>query len=552
MLTELYIKNYVLIDELNLQPHQGLNIITGETGAGKSIMLGAIGLLLGNRADLRVLSNESEKCVIEGTFRIEDFHVEALFKELDLDYVEPIAIRREIAPSGKSRAFVNDTPVNLESLKQIGQYLIDVHSQHDNLLLGNQLFQLKVVDAFANNAPAVESYQLAYRTYQTAKSNYQKIQKEYANSQKEYDYNLFLFEELRKASLQPKEQEALEQELQMLEGAEDIKTKLALGAELLSRSDVAINDQIRQTCQALNSISNLSTTFSTLAERLESVRIELHDIAQEIESEEENIEHNPVRIEEVQQRLSLLYNLQKKHQIDDTAGLLKLQKDLENKVLKVQNFDDELQQLKKDLEQAQKNLYLEGEALSATRHAVLEAIEQEVKTLLIDLGMPNATIKITSTRLPEPTAEGLELLNFLFSANKGIAPQEISKVASGGEFSRLMLAIKYILAGKTSLPTLIFDEIDTGISGEIALKMGKMFQVMAQKHQIISISHLHQIAAKGNHHYFVYKDDTKDRTFSKIKRLSEAERITEIAQMISGATPSESAIKSAKELLELA
>jgi len=552
MLTDLYIKNYVLIEELHLEPHKGLNIITGETGAGKSIMLGAIGLLMGNRADLRALSNEKEKCIIEGSFRVEDFHLEALFKDLDLDYVEPITLRREIAPSGKSRAFVNDTPVNLENLKQIGQYLIDVHSQHDNLLLGNQLFQLKVVDAFANNAIAVEAYQLAYKSYQTAKNSYNSLKREHASFQKEYDYNLFLFEELEKANLQVNEQTELEHESQLLEGAEDIKIKLSLVTELLSRSELAINDQIRQACQSLNSIANLSPTFANLAERLESARIELHDIAQETESEEEQIEYNPQRIAEAQQRLSLIYNLQKKHQFTTIAELLKLQKALDDKVRKVENFDDEIQRLKKILEKNYENLLQAGELLAQTRLAVLEPIEVEVKGLLGDLGMPNAVIKITQTRLQEPAPEGLELLNFLFSANKGVAPQEISKVASGGEFSRLMLAIKYILAGKTALPTLIFDEIDTGISGEIALKMGKMFQVMAQKHQIISISHLHQIAAKGNHHYFVYKDDTKVRTVSKIKRLTEVERVSEIAQMIGGSTPSESAIRSAKELLEIA
>jgi DNA repair protein RecN (Recombination protein N) len=478
--------------------------------------------------------------------------LEALFKELDLDYAEPIAIRREIAPSGKSRAFVNDTPVNLENLKQISQYLIDVHSQHDNLLLGTQLFQLRVVDSYAGNQGAIDTYSLAYQHYQTTKSSYNKIQREYANFQKEYDYNLFLFEELQKANLQANEQEEMERELQILEGAEDIKTKLTLASELLSRSELAIHDQLRQVCQSLNSIANLSPTFASLAERLESTRIELQDIANEVESEEESIEYNPERIELLQQRLSLVYNLQKKHQVESIKELLKLQADLEAKVRRVQNFDEEMQQLKKEMEQAYSTLLEKGEMLAQTRHAVIGLIEQEIKGLLLDLGMPNAVLKISPTRLAEPIPEGLELLNFLFSANKGVAPQEISKVASGGEFSRLMLAIKYILAGKTALPTLIFDEIDTGISGEIALKMGKMFQVMAGKHQIISISHLHQIAAKGNHHYFVYKDDTQDRTISKIKRLTDAERITEIAQMISGATPSESAIRSAKELLEIA
>jgi DNA repair protein RecN (Recombination protein N) len=548
MLTDLLIKNYVLIEELQMQPHKGLNIITGETGAGKSIMLGAIGLLLGNRADLKVMYHEEEKCVIEGTFRVEDYQLEKLFRSLELDYEEPITIRREISPSGKSRAFVNDTPVNLEALKQIGAYLIDVHSQHDNLLLSNNEFQLRVVDAYAANAKIKELYQNNYQQYTEINRQYRKLQNEYAAFQKEYDYNRFLLDELAKAAFREGEQEELEAEGKLLESAEEVKSKLTYISGFLSQAEPSVNDGMRVAVNQLTAIAELSPLFADLRERLESCRIELTDIAHEVEREEEKIEFNPARIEEVQNRLSLIYNLQKKHQVSAIAELLAIQADLEEKVSKVLNFDEEIRALKTRLDEAYQSVLYHAEQLSQTRQGVFEPIENEVKSLLTDLGMPNATLKIERNAV-EPSPDGMDLINFLFSANKGIPPQEIGKVASGGEFSRLMLAIKYILAGKTSLPTIIFDEIDTGISGEIALKMGKMFQFMANRHQIISISHLHQIAAKGNHHYFVYKDDSADRTISRIKQLNEDERIYEIAQMISGSKPSESAILSAKELL---
>ncbi|MCU0447461.1 MAG: DNA repair protein RecN [Microscillaceae bacterium] len=550
MLAELYIKNYALIEELAMKPHQSLNIITGETGAGKSIMLGAIGLLLGNRADTKALLNTEEKCVVEAIFEVGAYHLQAIFEEFDLDYQTSTTIRREINPSGKSRAFINDTPVTLDALKEIGFRLIDIHSQHDTLLLGNNLYQLNVVDAYAQNREILTQYQVYYRAYTQTRSRYHKLQTEFKDFQKEYDYNLFLWEELHKARLQAPEQEELENELQLLERAEEVKTKLNRILQFLSHSEHSALDELKSLVNGMNSIADLSLIFNDLRDRLESCRIELQDISKEIEREEEKIEFSTERIEEVNNRLSLIYNLQKKHQVTTIAELLQIEANLADKVKKVQNFDEELANAKAQLAEAQKTLLAQAEILSASRQDVIELIENELKGLLADLGMANATVKITLDRL-EPTNEGIDLINFLFSANKGIAPQEISRVASGGEFSRLMLAIKYILAGKTALPTIIFDEIDTGISGEIALKMGQMFKKMSQRHQLIAISHLHQIAAKGNYHYFVYKDDSADRTVSRIKQLESDERIYTIAQMISGSTPSESAITSAKELLEV-
>lgn len=550
MLTDLYIKNYALIEELQMKPHESLNIITGETGAGKSIMLGAIGLLLGNRADTKALLNTEEKCVVEASFLIWAYHLQEEFNDLDLDYQDHTTIRREISPNGKSRAFVNDTPVTLDTLKIIGSKLIDVHSQHDNLLLGDNLYQLKIVDIYADNEAELLKYQTLYKAYSQAKNQYQKLQTEYKEFQKEYDYNHFLWDELTKANLQAGEQQELENELQILERSEEVKTKLNRALAFLSQSEQSALDELKVVVNGLASIADLSTVFGELHQRLDSCRIELQDIAKEIEREEEHIEFSPQRIEEVNGRLSLIYNLQKKHQVASVDELLKIQADLGDKVRKVQNFDEELANAKANMQQAENEMLTQAKTLSDTRYAVIEGIEQAIKSLLGDLGMPNATIKITIDKV-EPNQDGFDLVNLLFSANKGIAPQEISRVASGGEFSRLMLAIKYVLAGKTALPTIIFDEIDTGISGEIALKMGNMFKQMSGKHQLIAISHLHQIAAKGNHHYFVYKDDTAERTVSRIKQLNDDERVYTIAQMISGATPSESAIMSAKELLEI-
>ncbi|MDX2304874.1 MAG: DNA repair protein RecN [Microscillaceae bacterium] len=550
MLTDLLIKNYALIEQLKMKPHESLNIITGETGAGKSIMLGAIGLLLGNRADLRVLFNTEEKCVVEGSFLIWSYNLQDLFAQLELDYEDHTTIRREISPGGKSRAFINDTPVTLEVLKKVGNYLIDVHSQHDNLLLGDNLYQLHVVDIFAANKALLEDYQKTYREFSKIKSQYQKLQDEFGSFQKEFEYNNFLLQELLRANFQPDEQDELEAELKLLESSEEVKIKLNQVVDFLSRADNAANDELRVMVNALGSISDLSPKFEELRQRLESAMIELQDIAAELEREEEMVEFNPERIETVSGRLSLLYNLQQKHQATDVADLLKIQEALDHKVSKVVNFDEEISRVKAALDQKQQQLTQKATLLSESRASVIPQIEQELKGLLAELGMPNGTIKITQEQI-EPTAEGLDLINFLFSANKGVEPQEISRVASGGEFSRLMLSIKYILAGKTSLPTIVFDEIDTGISGEIAVKMGTMFKTMAQKHQIIAISHLHQIAAKGNHHYFVFKDDSKERTISRIRQLSDEERVYEIAQMISGSKPSESAILSAKEMLEM-
>lgn len=551
MLTNLLIKNYALIEQLMIKPHQSLNIITGETGAGKSILLGAIGMLMGKRADTKTLMYTDSKCVIEGSFLVWSYNLKELFEKLDIDYEDETTIRREITPSGKSRAFINDTPVNLDVLREVGRRLVDIHSQHDNLLLGDNMFQLQMVDVCAENQGLLKDYQVKYQEYRSIKKQYDQLQTEYNTHKNELDYNKFLYDELAKANLQADEQEKLEGELKLLESSEEVKLRLNEALGLLSQAEeTAIIDQLRTVTNSLGNVSELSKTLGDIHERMNSTLIELQDLTNEIEREEEVVELNEERIEEVKERVSFIYQMQQKHHAATVAELLEVQAKLEVKVNKVLNFDEEIQALKQQLEVVNKELLELGESLSLTRQGVAPDLEEDIMQLLVDLGMPNATIKIEQNRI-EPGSFGIDEINFLFSANKGVPPQEIAKVASGGEFSRLMLAIKYILATKTSLPTVIFDEIDTGISGEIALKMGKMFKEMAHRHQIIAISHLHQIAAKGNHHYFVYKDHSADRSVSRIRQLNDDERIQEIAQMISGSKPSESAILSAKELLEL-
>jgi len=548
MLTNLLIKNYTLIEHLEMGPDSRLNIITGETGAGKSIMLGAIGLLMGNRADVKVLFNPDEKCVIEGVFDTAGYEIRSVFEDEDLEYDPTCIVRREISPSGKSRAFVNDTPVNLDSLRRVTTQLMDVHSQHDTLLLGANEYQLQIVDIYARNQEVLASCREDYRLYKLAKDAYEKMRAEALEIKQEFDFNNFLLEELHQAKLEEGEEERLDQELQILENAEEVKLRLHTASQYLSGTEQSILGDLRNVRTSLNAISDFSEQYTQLFERVESSLIELKDIADEIERAVDNVEFDNDRIEEIKDRLSLIYRLQQKHQRRTVAELLELQASLESKVNKVLNLDEELAQAESQAEKAYQELMSTAQELSATRHAVLKSIEEEIAALLKELGMPNASLKITS-EVGKPTANGIDTIGFLFSANKGVKPQPLKNVASGGEFSRLMLAIKYILADKRSLPTIIFDEIDTGISGEIAIKVGSMMRTMSRNHQIIAITHLHQIAGKGDAHYFVYKDNSSERTISRIRTLSEEERVLEIAKMIGGEKPSASALKNARELL---
>ncbi|MDB5239876.1 MAG: repair protein RecN [Spirosoma sp.] len=549
MLSHLLIKNYALIDELELAPDRELNIVTGETGAGKSIMLGAIGLLLGNRADTKVLYNPEQKCVIEGTFGISGFIIEHILEEEELDYSDTCIVRREISVSGKSRAFVNDTPVNLETLRRVTSQLMDIHSQHDSVMLGSNEYQLEIVDTYAQDDDMLRHYRSDFQAYRSKKSIYDKLVAEASAMRKEFDYNNFLYEELIKAQLLPDEQETLEQELSILENAEDIKERLQLAHDYLNNSEQSVIDFLKGTVSNLTYISKLSNQYEQLLQRAQSTLIELRDLADEISTEQDHVEIDDARAETIRERLNLIYQLQTKHQALNVAGLIALRDELKRKVSKVLNLDDELAHAKHETETARVQLQTSAETLSAVRRAVIQPIETEIGGLLHDLGMPNASLKI-QVDIGKPTPTGIDTISFLFSANKGVKPQQLKNVASGGEFSRLMMAIKYILANKRSLPTIIFDEIDTGVSGEIAIKMGNMMRDMAHNHQIIAITHLHQIAAQGTAHYFVYKDHSAAKTVSRIRKLTFDERVHEISQMIGGKTPSPSAVKNAREILK--
>lgn len=550
MLKSLTIQNYALIESLKMTPSHQLNIITGETGAGKSIMLGAVGLMLGNRADTKSLLNEDTKCIIEGIFDLSSYSLQAIFQEEDLDYDDTSIIRREISPNGKSRAFINDTPVTLETLKRIGVFLMDVHSQHDSLLLTTNAFQLQVIDHFAGTQDLLTSYKNSYKIFQKAKKTYDQLCIDAGEIKKAGDYNNFLLEELDVAKLEADEQNLLEGELEILENSEEIKLRLHSTANNISNGEPAIISMLHEAVNNLKSVGKFSEHYESLSQRAKSCLIELKDIADEVEVAEEKIAFDPEKIQTTKDRLSLIYQLQQKHQVKTIEELLEIQNELQKKVEKMLNLDEEIASSKKAVEIAERNVKEVAKALSKKRLSVFKAIEERLLQLVRALGMPDASFLVVREET-ELSLSGIDDVNFLFSANKGIQPQSLKTAASGGEFSRLMFCIKYILADKTALPTIVFDEIDTGISGEIALKMVNMMKTMAHNHQVIAISHLPQIAAKGDTHYYVYKDNSASKTISKIRLLSEEERITEIAKMIGGENPSGVAFESAKELMKV-
>ena len=550
MLKSLTIKNYALLEALEMRPSEALSIITGETGAGKSIMLGAIGLLLGNRADKKALYNEEQKCVIEGAFTINKFSLEPLFAEEDLDY-DPICIlRREVSPNGKSRAFINDTPVRLETMRGVGNLLVDIHSQHDSLLLGDNSYQLEIIDAFAGNEKERKLYRQSFQQYRRAASEYERLRAEADQLRREDDFNRFLLEELEKAKLVEGEHEQLEEQLQVMENAGNIQEQLGLVQSLLNGDEVGIDTLLNQAKQSLFKIARYSTKYDSFYQRLDSCLIELRDIQSEVEDEALLVDFDRDKVEATRDRLNNLYRLQQKHQVASTAELLAIQRSLDDKVNEVSNLDGELARLKTVRNVAQQEMLVEAARLTKSREEVAEKFSSQIADLLRNLGIPDAALRV-ERRPISPTESGADEIEILFSANKGIAPQELKRVASGGEFSRLMFCIKYVLAGKTSLPTIIFDEIDTGVSGEIAIKMVNMMKEMAKNHQVLAISHLPQVAAKGDVHYFVYKDNSSAKSVSRIRQLSENERVEEIAKMIGGNKPSTIAYENAKELLAM-
>jgi len=548
MLKHLTIRNYALIRHLELDPSEHLNVITGETGAGKSIILGAVGLLLGNRADSKTLWNEEEKCIIEGTFFLKPYRLKNFFKSEDLDYDEMTVIRRELSPGGKSRAFINDTPVTLDTMKKLGTMLMDIHSQHETLQLANLLFQIQLIDAFAGNDELLEQYRASWNEYVDAKKAFEELEHQAQRLREESEYINFQLAELEKVALQPNELPALESELKVMEHSEEIKTKLRQSFGLLTEGEYAILEALREVRVQLQSIASYAPSYEKLLERLESLRLELEDLSSEVEQEDERIEFDPNRIEIVKSRLSAIYNLLKKHRVGTVEELLGIQEKLAEKALLTNDLDGALKERKTVLDRASKTLQSHAAALSAARKKSFQPLVQSLTKLLAELGMPDASLQIDWSEIAAGS-NGADRVEILFSANKGISPKPLAQVASGGEFSRLMFAIKYVMAGKTAIPTLILDEIDTGISGEIAVKLGEMMNRMARKHQLITITHSPQIAAKGDSHYYVFKDNSEAKTISNIRLLSPNERVEEIAKMIGGAKPSKVALENAQELL---
>lgn len=550
MLKNLTIKNYALIKELEIRPDPGLNMITGETGAGKSIMLGALGLLMGNRADVKALFSEEEKCVVEGTFDLSGRAMEKFFDENDIDYDTTTLIRREVAPTGKSRAFVNDQPVTLDVLKELGDRLMDIHSQHDTLLLAANTYQLNLLDLYARNQVVYREFSEHYVAFRRVEKAYNELVNRAELLRKEFDYNSFLLAELTALAPENIAQAELEQEQQVLENAEEIKRRLAMAYESLNYPDMPALQLLKDGVQALNAISELSDRYQALRDRLNSSLIELQDISQELEVENTRVETDDTRLGTIQDTLNHLYKLQKKHQVETTAALIDLKNELSGKVNTVLNLSEEIEKLENERKAAEETAREAAQKLSGTRKTNGLRLQDEITALLTELGIPNAIFEIDLT--PKPlSADGADAVIFRFSANKGGVPKPLKEVASGGEFSRVMLALKYILAQKTKLPTIIFDEIDTGISGEVAVKVGNLLRDMSRSLQVLAITHLPQIAGKGSSHFYVYKDDAEEKTVSRMKKLTEQERVKEIAVMIGGQNPSPSAMNSARELLTL-
>ena len=550
MLKSLSIKNYALIDSLNIGFSDDLNILTGETGAGKSILLGAIGLIIGQRADLSVLRDKSQKCTVEGVFEINNYGLQSFFTENELDYEDVTILRREITPLGKSRAFINDTPVNAKVLHDLGMKLIDIHSQHQNLELNEKNYQLRLVDLVAGNEKLLRQFGDVYKKYL---SLYQFLNSKLllsAQAKKDLDYYLFQFKQLDEAKLVENEQDNLEILLEKLTHAEEIKSVFGNINQNLAEDEPSILAVLKENLNILGKLKLVFPEGVQIFSRLESVYIELKDIASESLLIADKTENDPEKVEQITQRLDLIYSLQQKHKVATVNDLLQIQSDLNAKIEQVSSYDTEIEQLQKDILVQNKLLTTLALEIGKRRTGVAHTMENKVIEVLRNLSIPNAAFKLKFEQLDDFSSTGLEEVSFMFSANKNQELQEISKVASGGEMSRLMLAVKTLITDTKSLPTIIFDEIDTGVSGEAAVKMALILGQMAKTVQVLNITHLPQIAAKGKHHYKVYKYDLDDQTYTSIRKLNDQERIEEIAQMLSGENYSQTSVAAAKELLE--
>ena len=553
MLKHLHIENYALIESLDIDFHDGFSVITGETGAGKSILLGAIGLLTGDRADLSAIQSGKQRCVLEATFNPEGYGLEAFFQEEDLDFdPSECIIRRELTANGKSRAFINDTPTTITALKRLGNRLIDIHSQHQNLLLGQEDFQLSVLDTVAAVPELVQSYSEAFRKWTQTVKALDEAKNNLDEGRKDEDYLRFLLTELNSFKPQPGEDESLQQQCDMLEHAQDIKTALMQSYGFLSEGEAPVTDTMRQVRNLLSSIQTHFPQAEELAERIESCRIELQDIADTLETEGESIDYDPERLDELQSRLNTLYSLEQKHHVGTSEELISIMKQMQERLDMMDNSDEYLRQLEQEEKEARALVDSISAKLTEKRSASARKVEKDIIASLKTLGMPNVRFQVCISPTNAPTPRGMDKVTFLFSANLGSEMQGISQVASGGETARVMLSLKAVLSGAMSLPTIIFDEIDTGVSGHIAESMATIMQKMGrQGRQVISITHLPQIAALGQHHYKVWKEDSESVTRSHITYLAQEERVSEIANMLSGSNVSQEAKNNARALLGL-
>lgn len=549
MITSLYIKNYALIDELNVKFNNGLTIITGETGAGKSILLGGLSLVLGKRADLSQIKNKDHKCVIEAVFDVANYDLKNLFTSLDLDYDVQTIIRREILPSGKSRAFINDTPTTLDHLSKLSQHLIDIHSQHQTQQLIENEYQFKVIDALANNDNNLSKYTKTLKAYKALLKSIEALKQSRAELVKEYDYNLFLTKELNEINLENVDLEELESQYEQLNNVEIISEKLGNAKAILSSENQGTLDQLNAIKQELNRISSFGKSYDNLNERIASVHIELDDILSELDNLQEQLLSDPQELDRINQKLQIVNNLFHKHSVNTIAELLDIKVELDSKVSNTEGLDNTIAEKEKELSQLYAELDKIALAIRKERKSIIPTLIEQLELITSDLGMPNAKFKIDLAPLNQHASNGKDDLNFLFMANKGSSFNELKKAASGGELSRIMLAIKSILSEYIQLPTIMFDEIDTGVSGEISNKMGNIMKQMSSKMQVFAITHLPQIAAKGSSHYKVYKSDDEEATYTQLKRLDEDERIVEIAQMLGGLELTESAMAHARQLL---
>lgn len=551
MIKKLHIHNYAIIDELQIDFSEGLTIITGETGAGKSILIGALGLIMGNRADTKSLYDETEKSVVEGVFDISSYDLAPFFEANELDYDPELVIRRELSPSGKSRAFINDTPVNLSTLQQLSSTLIDLHQQFDTLDIHETSFQLRVLDALAENKNLLAAYRRQYRQFEADKARLASLKTSQANSAKEQDFISFQLTELDEAALSAGEQEALEEEHMRLTNAEDIKRNMSAAFLALSEDETAIINQLDEILHAVQAVRKFDKDIDAVHQRLEGVKYELDDLSRELERLSEGTEFDPERLNEIQQRLDLIYRLQAKHQVSSISQLLEIQESLRSRLQAVDDLGEQIAALETGIAKQQEQLQDIAGNLSVRRKSVVADFETQVVAMLRLLSMEHARLEVSIETLPTLGPTGLDEVNFLFAANMGSRLQMIKDVASGGEIARLTLVIKSLVASAIPLPTLIFDEIDTGISGGVALKMGQILRALSDQHQVVSITHSPQVASKADAHYFVYKEIIGNRTATSVKRLDMDGRIEAIAIMLSQNPPTESALKNAKELLEL-